>query len=602
MGEGLSTDGYDALVAAADTYRSALIVRLAGEAGLRTGEITRVRPGDVRESAAADAFLLAVPSAADGEVEGGTDDDEIDDSEHTLVGADRDASPAGIDREAYLPASLAAELRRYADGEALAPDEPFVDVSARRVQMIVRETATRAGDRAADTDVAGVTPGDLRRFFARRLLVDRGVDPHVVRETGGWDTLGALDAYLDPLDGDAIAEGVAGATAPARDAEDVGARSPVEPSPLVEAFAAIVDAADRAAAFEATVDGAVAADRWSAAWVLTGSASGTSAEVAATAGDDTDSLGDGEVVMEDGPWTAALADGTVAVSDDVGGLDGRPVVAAPIAYRDAVYGAICAVAEAPGDVSRRDRRELSVLGRAVGWAVTADRWRDLLHSDAVTEVEFHTASNGAFLAAATAALDCRIDLQSTVAVSEAAFRCYLRVTGATAQALAEVVAAAAGVSDTQLIEAHEDGCSASVLVADGSVVHTLTEHGATVRTATAEHGRVSVVADVPSGTDVRPIADGLRAAFPDARLVSKESVARSPTTESTLREDVTERFTDRQWAALSAAYRGGYFDWPRGSTAEEVADAMDVSSPTFHNHLRKAQRALLDAVFDATDR
>ncbi|WP_048078258.1 helix-turn-helix domain-containing protein, partial [Halorubrum sp. AJ67] len=52
------------------------------------------------------------------------------------------------------------------------------------------------------------------------------------------------------------------------------------------------------------------------------------------------------------------------------------------------------------------------------------------------------------------------------------------------------------------------------------------------------------------------------------------------------------------WAALSAAYHGGYFDWPRGSTAEEVADAMGVSSPTFHNHLRKAQRALLDGVFE----
>ncbi|OYR83879.1 hypothetical protein DJ72_06595, partial [Halorubrum distributum] len=31
---------------------------------------------------------------------------------------------------------------------------------------------------------------------------------------------------------------------------------------------------------------------------------------------------------------------------------------------------------------------------------------------------------------------------------------------------------------------------------------------------------------------------------------------------------------------------------------EEVADAMGVSSPTFHNHLRKAQRALLDGVFE----
>jgi predicted DNA binding protein len=56
--------------------------------------------------------------------------------------------------------------------------------------------------------------------------------------------------------------------------------------------------------------------------------------------------------------------------------------------------------------------------------------------------------------------------------------------------------------------------------------------------------------------------------------------------------------TDRQHAALRAAYFGGYFDWPRGSTAEEVADAMGVSSPTLHNHLRKGQRELLRVLFE----
>ncbi|MEF8778108.1 MAG: helix-turn-helix domain-containing protein, partial [Natronomonas sp.] len=51
------------------------------------------------------------------------------------------------------------------------------------------------------------------------------------------------------------------------------------------------------------------------------------------------------------------------------------------------------------------------------------------------------------------------------------------------------------------------------------------------------------------------------------------------------------------------AYFAGYFDWPRGSTAEEGADSMGVSSPTLHNHLRKAERKLLSSFFDhAQDR
>jgi predicted DNA binding protein len=175
------------------------------------------------------------------------------------------------------------------------------------------------------------------------------------------------------------------------------------------------------------------------------------------------------------------------------------------------------------------------------------------------------------------------------------------VTGAGPQAVADAVDDADGVSELRVIETREDGCAVSARATDGSIARALTGHGAAVREAVAEEGRVRVVADLPDGTDVRPIADDLREAFSDARLVSKESVARSPRTESALREGVVDRLTDRQWATLSAAYHSGYFDWPRGSTAEEVADAMDVSSPTFHNHLRKAERALLETLFEERD-
>ena len=48
---------------------------------------------------------------------------------------------------------------------------------------------------------------------------------------------------------------------------------------------------------------------------------------------------------------------------------------------------------------------------------------------------------------------------------------------------------------------------------------------------------------------------------------------------------------------LQAAYHSGYFEWPRGTTAEELADSLGVSAPTLHNHLRKAQGKLLTAFF-----
>ena len=564
MVDGLDADAYDALVTAAETYRAALVVRLAGEAGLRTEEITRVAPRHLREAeSVADARLLAVPAVDGGEP---------------------------LDRETVVPASLAADLDRYATSEGLGDDDPYVDVSPRRVQMIVSETAARA---AGLTDAAvdeRVTPSVLRKTFARRQLVDRDVDPRAVRDAGGWESLGTLDPYLDPLDGEALAAAIAD------DGSGGGPAAERAGTTALPGFEALADhgSADPAAA---VASGLVESDRWAEAWLVRRAGGGERGEVTAAAGVESERLAERGVTTA-GPWLDAISDGAPAATDGRQETDGRSAVAVPAAYEGVVHGALCVVAADRDPVDEPERRALAALGGCLGRAITANRWRELLHSDAVTEVEFRTADDGAFLARASDRLGCRIELVSTVDVDDDVSRAYLSVDGARPQDVAAVVETAAGVSDFRVIETREDGCSASLRLAGGSLVRSLVDHGATVREASAADGRVRVVADFPDGTNVRPVAEGLRERFAEVRLASKESVARSPRTESALRDGIADRFTDRQWAALSAAYHGGYFDWPRGSTAEEVADAMDVSSPTFHNHLRKAQRALLDGVFE----
>lgn len=584
MVDGLDGEAYDALLTAAETYRAAVVVRLAGEAGLRTGEITRVAPRHLRDpGVGSGASLLAVPDDAGARDEGKPPSGE--------------EATEPIDRETVVPASLASELRRYAESEGLDDAEPFVGVSPRRVQMIVSETAERAAARTDGAVPADVTPRDLRDAFARRHLVDRGVDPHAVREAGGWETLGTLDEFLGPLDGREVAEAFAVAGAAADAEGDAGGREPT----ALGGFEALADGGGKKSPLATVPERLVESGRWTEAWVVRGSVDGGRTEVVGAAGVDREVLVDRGVTRE-GPWLDAVEDGEPVPTGGEPTADGRPGIAVPASYRDVTHGALCVVAGDGAPVSKTERRELVALGRCLGWAVTAGRWRDLLHSDAVTEVEFHVADGGAFLARASAALGCEIELDSTVGVTDDASRLYLSVAGARPQGVADVVDGADGVSDLRVTETREDGCSASVRVEGGSAVRTLTEHGATVREATAADGRVRVVADLPGGADVRPVADGLRAAFDDARLASKESAVRASRSESAFREDVADRFTDRQWAALSAAYHGGYFDWPRESTAEEVADAMDVSSPTFHNHLRKAQRALLDGLFEEEHR
>ena len=77
--------------------------------------------------------------------------------------------------------------------------------------------------------------------------------------------------------------------------------------------------------------------------------------------------------------------------------------------------------------------------------------------------------------------------------------------------------------------------------------------------------------------------------------MSKHEVERPVRTVEAFHHGVDDRLTDKQEAALRHAFFGGYFSWPRDATAEDIADTMDISSPTFHYHLRHAQQALVEA-------
>ncbi|EMA31084.1 helix-turn-helix domain-containing protein [Halobiforma nitratireducens] len=56
--------------------------------------------------------------------------------------------------------------------------------------------------------------------------------------------------------------------------------------------------------------------------------------------------------------------------------------------------------------------------------------------------------------------------------------------------------------------------------------------------------------------------------------------------------------TARQLEVLETAHEMGYFEHPKRANAGEVADALDITSTTFTEHLAAAQTKLLDAILD----
>lgn len=547
----LDPDEYSELIDAAVTHRKRLIVRLGGEGGLRAAEMTRIRPADRRPPTGdlRGAFLF-VP---DGE---------------------------GGGREAYLSPALDREFERYVNSNDVESNESVIDLSPRRVQMLVNEVADEAAERTAVADFRKVSAHDLRRYFARTLLEDRGVDPLIVQTIGGWRSLDSLEPHLDEPTDAAIVAAFDGATR---------IRTP--------AFAALdevlIDASTRSDLEHEICEALAATPAYAFAWI-----DGSKIEIGihpksprAVAGIDVDTLS----TLRSRISTPSEGCATFVVPLIKGA---STVATVPIAYGETQYGTL-AVASEYETFEPDERDRLALLGRRVGHAITAIRRRKLLLADTVLELEFHTTDPNAFFVAASDRYDCRFDLESIVSVSDSALLFYLTLTDGDPADVFELTEEFPGIEDWRLVEGRDRDALVEFVVTGASPVLLLNDYGATITEATFDRGRASILTDCAYDTDLRTLVDGLTYEFPASELVGKQTTDRSARTVQGFRQGVEDRLTDRQRAALRTAYFGGYFDWPRGSTAEEIADAMGVSSPTLHKHLRKGQWALLQALFES---
>lgn len=72
-----------------------------------------------------------------------------------------------------------------------------------------------------------------------------------------------------------------------------------------------------------------------------------------------------------------------------------------------------------------------------------------------------------------------------------------------------------------------------------------------------------------------------------------EIVRMTPATESETNDRPAERLSPRQREAFRHARARGYYEYPRGTTARDLAAELDVSKTTFLEHLRKAEAKVL---------
>ncbi|MHB9287610.1 bacterio-opsin activator domain-containing protein [Halobacteriales archaeon Cl-PHB] len=314
-----------------------------------------------------------------------------------------------------------------------------------------------------------------------------------------------------------------------------------------------------------------------------------------------------EAASTDGPALQACRTGEVQVGsvadvavpawrDSLQDGEGRRVAAVPLSHEGTVYGVLLVAAARTDAFSRREQTAFRTLGDTVGFVIGALKQRDLLFAESAVELTFRTEVSESPLREAAAALDCDLDLAGAVAVADR-WLLYLDVTGASPGAVVEQLTGAERVDRVRVVADEQDGQRVEVRLTDAVLLDSARAAGGTLQTATVTADCTRFVVEVPGAADVREAVRLVRSAVPEASLLSRTEVDRTPTAPGTP-GGVLGELTDRQAEALSVAYRAGYFEWPRQSTAEAVAETLEVAPPTLHAHLRKAQQQVLRALLD----
>lgn len=278
----------------------------------------------------------------------------------------------------------------------------------------------------------------------------------------------------------------------------------------------------------------------------------------------------------------------------------QSLLAIPLTYGSNVYGVVGIYAADQEAFSERERASFETVGEMAGFAINASRQRSLIRSDTVVELTIELTDRDAPLVSVATATDSRIVLDGVVGQGGDLY-CYLIVEDTHPEPVADHLLERPEAREARIISEQEESGSLEVDLVPETPLGTLAAEGVTISHAEFADGRGTCTVELSPETDVRRVADAVTHEY-DGQVVAKRRRERELTTPQEFRDELSDRLTDKQETALRTAFFADYFESPRGSTAEEVAETLGITGPTLLHHLRAGQKKLLAEFFETTGR
>lgn len=156
--------------------------------------------------------------------------------------------------------------------------------------------------------------------------------------------------------------------------------------------------------------------------------------------------------------------------------------------------------------------------------------------------------------------DQTITVEETILVDDDRLIQYLTVTGLSLKNFQEAVAELTEAETIRELIGAGDSNRVEVTYSDFPTASTLASYGGRIETVCFDVPDLRITVALPRRADVRQRYQDLRSEIPDLRIGAQRT-------------------------ALKTAFFAGYFEWPRKSTGEEVAETLGIAAPTFHQKI-----------------
>ncbi|QLH80081.1 GAF domain-containing protein [Halosimplex rubrum] len=380
---------------------------------------------------------------------------------------------------------------------------------------------------------------------------------------------------------------------------------------------AVVDQSTCAEIERTVCEHLAAADSYRFAWIGEVDTADQTVEPRAKAG--TDGYLEGITISIDsddersgGPTGRAFRTGEAQVTRDIQASDAhdpwrervdsygvRSSAAIPIVHEGTTYGVLNVYAGRPDAFEGQERTVLAQLGEVVGHAIAAAERKQALLSDEVVELEFQITD-------LFEALDLpeqpegQFSFDHVVPVGDDEFLVYGTASAAAVDTVERLVERLPHWAEVSFADEEGEGERGFELrMVEPPVLSTLASLGGSVEEVVVEDGDYRMTLHVSPTADVRQVIEAVTDAYPRATMLRRQQVTREDARARSTRS-LLEGLTDRQRTTLEAAYHAGFFEWPRDASGEDVAESLQVSPPTFHQHLRKAEGKVFGGLFEGS--